>query len=104
MKEAKKFERYPISPMKRNKINDSTNEEESPKKKLKMPTINNPTVRQFNLSESNFSPKTLRSTSLCENPAKKSFARFVWFFPQVLNSNNEAYIIRIMYYITYIQF
>jgi hypothetical protein len=77
MKEAKKFERYPISPMKRNKINDSTNEEESPKKKLKMPTINNPTVRQFNLSESNFSPKTLRSTSLCENPAKKSFARFV---------------------------
>lgn len=74
---ATKYERNPISPMKRNKINDSTNEEESPKKKFKMPTFNNPTVRQFNLSENNFSPKTLRSTSLCENPTKKSFARFV---------------------------
>ena len=75
--------------MKRNKDSQRVNEgdEESPKKRLKMPQLSNenrPSVRGFNLAASvltrDLSPKSghisSRSTSMCENGSKKNaFAR-----------------------------
>ena len=79
------------SPLKRSSnLNEGSLVEESPKKRIKMPTFATPTSQarsdaenaekaRINLAVNNFrnriSPKKQRSSSMCEEPAKKSFAR-----------------------------